>query len=140
MKDTNFTGSNRTYACIVCGVLRRLPKPIPPSRSLSQAEAELRLPQMPPVALERFKPIPYGHWRSIDQIYPPDFQIPSWLMHCGKPLFILGKRAAQAATTITAEERIQWLALGARIIQGQGKKRWKPILSELKLRDGYPLP
>ena len=137
MKNTNFTGSNRTYACIVCGALRRLPKPAPPSRPLSQAEGEL-VPRESPTALERFKPTPYGHWRRGDYVYPENFQIPSWLMHCGRPLFILGKRAAQAATQITAEQRIRWLALGAWIIEGQGKKPWKPILSAAKVSDRYP--
>ena len=54
-------------------------------------------------------------------------------------MLVLGYRQSQAATQLTAEERVRWVALGGLIAKGQGRKRWRPILSEARLKDRYPL-
>jgi hypothetical protein len=54
-------------------------------------------------------------------------------------MLILGYRQSQAATQLTAEERVRWVALGGPVAKRQGRKRWRPILSEAGLKDQYPL-
>ena len=63
----------------------------------------------------------------------------SWPRHCERPMLVLGYRQSQAATQLTAEQRVRWVALGGPISKGQGRKRWRPILSEARLKDRYPL-
>ena len=85
-------------------------------------------------------PISYGHWRSWDKTYPEGYEIASWYFHCGKPLFLLGKRASQAAGLLSQEERVTWIAKGGWVLEREGKKRWRPAVSENELRNAYPLP
>jgi hypothetical protein len=54
-------------------------------------------------------------------------------------MFILGRRASQAATQLDPAKRIEWIALGARVSEHGGRKRWRPITDRLKMRDAYPL-
>lgn len=72
----------------------------------------------------------------------PDFAIGAasvrWPRHCGRPMRLLGFRAAQAAARLTPARRVQWLKLGARVRQHAGKKRWRPVLREERLTDAYP--
>lgn len=91
--------ANRTFACTICGYLRR---------SAS-----------------------------------PDFDVgtdsPAWPRHCGESMQLLGYRSSQAATQLKPSERVAWLSLGARVIEGKGRKKWKPVVSETQLKDAYPL-
>jgi hypothetical protein len=54
-------------------------------------------------------------------------------------MLLLGYRASQAATSISETERVSWAALGCRIAEHRGKKRWRPILSQRELKNAYPL-
>ena len=53
---------------------------------------------------------------------------------------LMGHRQAQAAALLDAPERLKWLRLGALIMKGQGKRKWRPILSEKQKDKAYPLP
>ncbi len=64
---------------------------------------------------------------------------PSWPRHCERSMLILGYRQSQALTQLTPERRVRWVALGGPISKGQGRKRWRPILSQARLKDRYPL-
>lgn len=72
----------------------------------------------------------------------PDFEMgvesELWPKHCGEPMFLLGYRAAQAATQITPKQRVEWVRLGARVKEHHGQKKWKPILKEEHLKDAFP--
>ena len=130
--------SNRSWLCVVCGDLRRAPLPdglrqwIPPEE---QAREQRLLGIDWPDELK--VPAPYGHWRN--QVVAADFELPSWLHHCEQPMFLLGKRASQAASQIDAEDRLRWVALNCRVSEHAGSRRWRPILSADKLKDAYPL-
>lgn|GEM_PF-3829855 len=82
-------------------------------------------------------PESYGHWRNW--VVKKGYELPAWLYHCGKPMFLLGKRASQAATQIEAKERLAWIALGCRVSEHAGSKPWRPILKEANLKNAYPL-
>jgi hypothetical protein len=118
--------SNWTYVCGVCGELRRLP--LPPG--LVRASHE-------PIDGKAVTALPPGHWRSA--IAVTGAGLPSWMSHCDEPMFLLGKRAAQAATQLDAQQRPGWVALGARVSEHSGRKKWRPVLTETKLADAYPL-
>jgi hypothetical protein len=90
-----------------------------------------------PAEEEEASPLPYGHWRG--QRVRKGYVFPPWLHHCDQPMFLLGKRAAQAATQIEAPQRLAWLALGARVSEHPGKKRWRPVLRAAHLKDACPL-
>jgi hypothetical protein len=86
------------------------------------------------------QPAPYGHWRGW--VAPFGDRLPDWLHHCdhcGEPMFLLGRRAAQAATQISESQRVDWLKLGARVAEEKGKKRWRPILNDARMCKAYPL-
>jgi hypothetical protein len=51
---------------------------------------------------------------------------------------VLGYRQSQAAIQLTDEERVRSVALGGPISKGRGRNRWRPILSEARLKDRYP--
>jgi hypothetical protein len=72
----------------------------------------------------------------------PDFKVgidsKLWPRHCDEPMFLLGYRAAQAATQITAAQRIKWLKLGARVMEHNGRRRWRAILKAEQLKGAYP--
>jgi|SoiMethySBSTD1v2_1073268.scaffolds.fasta_scaffold471513_4 hypothetical protein len=81
-----------------------------------------------------------GH---IQRAASPDFKRmqadPAWPKHCEAVMLLLGYRASQAATSISETERVSWAALGCRIAEHRGKKRWRPILSQRELKNAYPL-
>jgi len=131
--------SNRCYLCVVCGDIRRAPLPPGLFHAISDIERErrLRLIGGDKVPEGGVRPLSYGHWRNW--VVPQAYEFPKWLHHCAKPMFLLGKRAAQAATQIDAAERLTWIALGARVTEHRGKKRWRPILREIDLCNAYPL-
>jgi hypothetical protein len=52
---------------------------------------------------------------------------------------LMGHRQAQAAALLSPEERLKWIALGARIMKGKGRRKWRAILSERYLKHAYPL-
>jgi hypothetical protein len=59
------TISNRTYLCVACGELRRLPLPPGLLQWVSEKERERRKLQLGmewPKEVEA--PVPYGHWRG----------------------------------------------------------------------------
>lgn len=131
--------SNRSYLCVVCGEIRRAPLPPGLLQAASEIERERRKRLIGGDDLldGAVVPQPYGHWRNW--LAPKGYVFPNWLSHCGAPMFLLGKRAAQAATQIGPIERLAWIALGARVTEHQGRKRWRPILKESDLRNAYPL-
>jgi hypothetical protein len=53
-------------------------------------------------------------------------------------MLVPGYRQSQAVTQLTTEERVRWVTLGGPVAKGQGRKRWRPILSEARLKDRYP--
>jgi hypothetical protein len=118
--------SNRTYVCVVCGELRRLPLPPGLLRGGHDRIGGHVVTALPP-----------GHWRSAASVEGAG--LPSWMLHCGEPMFLLGKRAAQAATQLEAEQRPGWVALGARVSEHSGRKKWRPVTTEAKLSEAYPL-
>ena len=131
--------SNRTYVCPVCGVLKRYPLP-QGIQSYAVHQENLRCLHIPEETIAQWIVIPpvHGHWRSWHYVLK-DFSWPKWLEHCEQPLFLLGKRAAQAATRLSDIERIQWLKLGARITEHANKPYWRPITKFEKLNQRYPL-
>jgi hypothetical protein len=62
-----------------------------------------------------------------------------WPRHCHRPMLVLGYRQSQAATQLTESERVRWGSLGGPISKWRGRKRWRPILTEARLEDRYPL-
>jgi hypothetical protein len=54
-------------------------------------------------------------------------------------MFLLGKRASQAATRMIARDRLAWLRLGARVSEHAGRKRWRPVMRADQLPQAYPL-
>jgi hypothetical protein len=54
-------------------------------------------------------------------------------------MFLLGKRASQAAPRMTARDRLVWLRLGARVSEHAGRKRWRPVVRIDQLPQAYPL-
>ena len=66
------------------------------------------------------------------------YGVPPWPVHCVKPMLVLGYRQSQAATQLTSQERVRWVALGGPVSKGRGRKRWLPIMSESRLRERYP--
>lgn len=130
--------SNRSYLCIVCGQLRRLPLPHGLFHWASQEEqARRKLRSDVEYPREFEAPVPYGHWRSW--VVGKGYELPVWIYHCGKPMFLLGRRASQAAAQIEVKDRLVWVALGCRVSEHGGAKRWRPILKEASLKDAYPL-
>lgn len=125
------TPSNRTWVCVVCGEVRRAPLPaglrkwVPVDVQLAEEQPALKWPA------------PHGHWGNW--VVDSSFVLPAWLHHCGQPLFLLGKRASQAASQIDAADRLRWIALNCRVSEHAGGKRWRPILREDRLKDAYPL-
>jgi hypothetical protein len=83
------------------------------------------------------KPAPYGHWGiwAVEKSH----ELPARLHHCSKPMFLLGRRASQAATQIGNSERLAWISLNCRVSEHGGGKRWRPILREANLKNAYPL-
>jgi hypothetical protein len=131
------TVSNRTYACVVCGMLFRAPLP-DGLRAPVAHETDAFVTTSNEVAPEAlFAPAPYGHGRRM--CAPLGYKLPKWLYHCEKPMFLLGRRASQAATQLEPDKRVAWLSLGARVTEHAGSKRWRPITESSKLRDAYPL-
>jgi hypothetical protein len=130
--------SNRSYLCVTCGALRRAPLPSGLIQWISEEERArqkiLRGIEWPE---EVTTPAPYGHWRNL--VVPKGYELPTWLYHCDKPVFLLGKRASQAATQIEANERLTWITLGCRVSEHAGRKRWRPILKDVHLKNAYPL-
>ena len=63
-----------------------------------------------------------------------------WPVCCNKPMKVMGHRQAQAAALLDQPDRLKWLQLGALIMQGQGKRKWRPIMTEKQKRNAYPLP
>ena len=55
-------------------------------------------------------------------------------------MVLLGHRQAQAAALLDPALRLQWLRLGALIMEGRGRRKWRPILSEKQKDRAYPLP
>ena len=64
----------------------------------------------------------------------------AWPKHCARPMALMGHRQAQAAALLTPEVRLRWIALGARVKRGKGRRKWRAILPERYLKDAYPLP
>ncbi len=61
-----------------------------------------------------------------------------WPIHCETAMLVMGYRQSQAATQLTADQRVLWVSLGGPIAKGRGRKRWTPILSKDRLHDRYP--
>lgn len=61
-----------------------------------------------------------------------------WPTHCETAMLVMGYRQSQAATQLTAAERVKWVALGGPILKGQGRKRWIPLLNEARLSEQFP--
>ena len=53
---------------------------------------------------------------------------------------LMGHRQAQAAALLDPSDRLKWLRLGALIMKGKGKRKWRPIMSEKQKDNAYPLP
>ncbi len=64
---------------------------------------------------------------------------PEWPHCCGGAMRLMGHRQAQAAALLDRRDRLKWLTLGALVMQGKGKRKWRPILSENHKQDAYPL-
>lgn len=126
---------NRTYVCPVCGELKRYP--LPKEMSSYGLLSERLSNRINFIAKEQhsawiMRPPAAGHWRHTQYVYR-DFVWPKWLMHCDKPLFLLGRRAAQAATRLSNKERVIWVKLGARIMCYPNKSGWRAILKKEQL-------
>ena len=82
----------------------------------------------------------WGYVRRGPVPHGIDPQSPEWPKHCGRAMTLMGHRQAQAAALLSPAERLKWLALGAHIQRGKGRRKWRAILSERHLKDAYPLP
>jgi hypothetical protein len=130
--------SNRSYVCVACGEIRRAPLPLGLIQWVSAEERTRRKEQLGVKWPEEVvAPVPYGHWRGW--VVEKTYVLPKWLKHCDKPMFLLGKRASQAATQIEASARLAWIELGCRVSEHASGKRWRPILKEANLKDAFPL-
>ena len=63
-----------------------------------------------------------------------------WPRCCNASMVLMGHRQAQAAALLGKPERMKWLRLGALIMRGKGKRKWRPILSEKQKHNAYHLP
>jgi hypothetical protein len=73
----------------------------------------------------------------------PDAMSPNfaeWPTCCGEAMKLMGHRQAQAASLLDAEERLEWVRRGALIMKGDGRRKWRPILSEKQIDRAYRLP
>lgn len=54
----------------------------------------------------------------VRKLSPPDC--------CDSPMFNLMHEQAVAATQLTSEERVKWIAAGGHFVRRGGKRPWKP--------------
>jgi hypothetical protein len=58
-----------------------------------------------------------------------------WPKHCDRPMIRLPFVQAEAATQITPEERVKWIAKGAHVLKRGGKHTWRPVTSDWQIEE-----
>jgi hypothetical protein len=53
---------------------------------------------------------------------------------------LMGHRQAQAAALITPKKRLDWIRMGAMVMKGKGRRKWRAIISENQTQYAYPQP
>ena len=53
---------------------------------------------------------------------------------------LMGHRQAQAAALLGPADRLKWIRMGALIMKGTGKRKWRAILSKHHKQRAYRSP
>ena len=74
--------------------------------------------------------------RRSAKVYSPERQHAScWPRCCGAPMVLLSFVQSEAATQVSAKQRIEWLKVGGYVIDRGGKHRWRPATSEYHIEE-----
>ena len=55
-------------------------------------------------------------------------------------MHLMGHRQAQAAAILSVQERLKWIGMGARVMKGKGRRKWRAVMTESQKSRAYPLP
>ena len=60
---------------------------------------------------------------------------PEWPRCCEAPMTVLTFIQAEAATKLTAGDRLEWIAKGLHVVRGAGRRRWTAAMTDRAIEE-----